>query len=64
MEIHFLEIVTEDVAAVCASYEPLHGVSFSKPDADLGNARTAQLAGGGLIGVRAGNNCGQTRPRR
>jgi predicted enzyme related to lactoylglutathione lyase len=28
-------------------------VQFGEPDAGLGNARTATLAGGGLIGVRA-----------
>jgi len=28
-------------------------VSFGEPEAGLGNARTAALAGGGLIGVRA-----------
>ncbi len=31
----------------------LHGVSFGEPVAELGNARTATLANGGVIGVRA-----------
>ena len=53
MQIQYLEIVTPDVDAVCAAYEKLHGVSFSAPEAGLGNARTAALAGGGMIGVRA-----------
>ena len=53
MEIHFLEIVTEDVDAICASYAQIHGVTFSDPEADLGNARTAPLPGGGLLSVRA-----------
>ncbi len=53
MQIHYLEIVTKDVDGVCATYEQLHGVSFSTPEAGLGNARTAALAGGGMIGVRA-----------
>ncbi len=53
MPIHYLEIVTPDVDAVCATYEQLHGVSFSEPKAGLGNARTASLSNGGLIGVRA-----------
>ena len=53
MQIQYLEIVTPDVDAVCAGYERLHGVSFSAPVAELGNARTADLAGGGRIGVRA-----------
>lgn len=53
MQIHYLEIVTPEVDAVCGTYEQLHGVSFSAPDAGLGNARTAPLPGGGLVGVRA-----------
>ncbi len=38
---------------MCATYEQLHGVSFGEPEAGLGNSRTAALANGGLIGVRA-----------
>jgi predicted enzyme related to lactoylglutathione lyase len=53
MQIQYLEIVTPDVDSTCGALEKLHGVSFSAPDAGLGNARTAPLAGGGLIGVRA-----------
>lgn len=53
MKIHYLEIVTPDVDAVCATYERLHGVSFGEPEPGLGNARTAALADGGKIGVRA-----------
>ena len=53
MRIHYLEIVTPDVAAVCTTYERSLGVSFGDPEAGLGNARTAPLAGGGRIGVRA-----------
>jgi predicted enzyme related to lactoylglutathione lyase len=52
MQIQYLEIVTPDMDAVCATYEKLHGVSFSAPVAELGNARTASLAGGGILGVR------------
>lgn len=52
MHVQYLEIVTPDVDATCATYARLHGVSFSEPKAELGNARTAPL-GGGLIGVRA-----------
>ena len=29
-----------------------NGVQFGEPDAGLGNARTAPLRGGGLVGVR------------
>ena len=53
MQIHYLEIVTKDVDAVCAAYAAANGVQFSKPDASLGNARTTALQGGGLVGVRA-----------
>lgn len=53
MKIHYLEIVTKDVDEVCATYGAANGVQFGEPDAGLGNARTAPLAGGGLVGVRA-----------
>ncbi|GGA04054.1 VOC family protein [Dyella caseinilytica] len=53
MRIQYLEIVTKDVDAVCAAYASTNGVQFGEPDAELGNARTAALAGGGLVGVRA-----------
>ena len=52
MKMHYLEIVSADVDAVCASYAAAHGVQFSSPDALLGNARTATLADGMTIGVR------------
>lgn len=53
MKIQYLEIVTKEVDAVCAAYASANGVQFGAPDAGLGNARTAVLAGGGLVGVRA-----------
>ena len=53
MQVHYLEVVTSDVDATCGALEKLHGVSFSEPEANLGNARTAALAAGGRIGVRA-----------
>ena len=53
MKIHYLEIVTKQVDAVCAAYAAAGGVHFGNPDPGLGNARTAPLAGGGLLGVRA-----------
>jgi predicted enzyme related to lactoylglutathione lyase len=52
MQIHYLEIVTPEVDAVCAAYAATHEVRFGQPVAGLGNARTAPLAGGGLVGVR------------
>jgi predicted enzyme related to lactoylglutathione lyase len=53
MQVQYLEIVTADVDATCSSLEAIHGVRFGRPEAALGNARTALLAGGGRLGVRA-----------
>ena len=56
MQIQYLEIVTKDVAAVSAAYAAAHDVQFAEPDTGLGNARTATMSGGGLVGVRAPMN--------
>ena len=53
MKILYLEIVTKEVDAVRAAYGSALDVQFGDPDAGLGYARTAALAGGGLVGVRA-----------
>jgi predicted enzyme related to lactoylglutathione lyase len=53
VQVQYLEIVTPEVDATCSALEKVHGVSFGKPEAALGNARTAMLKGGGRIGVRA-----------
>lgn len=53
MQVHYLQIVTPDVDRVCASYSLIHNVQFGPPVPQLGNARTAPLVGGGLIGVRS-----------
>ena len=52
-QIHYLEVVTEDVDAVCRAYASVDGLQFSAPDSLLGFARTAPLPGGGFLGVRA-----------
>lgn len=52
MKIHYLEIVTPEVDALCAQYSALHDLTFSEPDPSLGGARTAKRSGGGLIGIR------------
>ena len=39
MEIHYLEIVTNDVDASCETLSQLHGVVFCQGEAKLGNAR-------------------------
>lgn len=53
MLVQYLEIVTPDVDATCAAMEQTHGVSFGEAIPEFGNARTAELKGGGRIGVRA-----------
>jgi predicted enzyme related to lactoylglutathione lyase len=53
MQIYYLEIVTPQVDQVCAAYAAANDVQFGAPDAGLGNARTAPMPGGGLVGVRA-----------
>jgi uncharacterized protein len=53
MKIHYLEIVTNNVDAACAIYSAMHGVAFGKAVQSLGGARTAKLAGGGMLGIRA-----------
>ena len=52
VRIHYLEIVTKDVDAACALYSQALGVTFGKAEQDLGGARTANLAGGGMLGIR------------
>jgi len=53
MKIYYLEVVTPEVDEVCAVYAAANGLEFGDPVPGLGNARTASLAGGGLVGVRA-----------
>jgi len=53
MRVHYLEIVTTDVESICEAYSAAHRVPFSEPVPELGDARTAQLREGGLVGVRA-----------
>lgn len=53
LKIHYLEIVTPKVDETCDALANAHGVTFGVSVAELGNARTATLEGGGVIGVRA-----------
>lgn len=53
MHVYYLEIVTPSVNETCNALAEAHGVVFREPVAELGNARTADLADGGRIGVRA-----------
>ena len=52
MKVHYLEIVATNIDEVCHCYESAHTISFSEPDPLLGNARTAALPDGGIIGIR------------
>jgi predicted enzyme related to lactoylglutathione lyase len=53
MQIEYLEIVTPEVEKTCALLARVHGAEFGEPVGELGNARTARLANGGRIAVRA-----------
>ncbi len=53
LKVQYLEIVTPAVAETCEALAKAHGVVFSEPVAAFGNARTADLKGGGRLGVRA-----------
>jgi predicted enzyme related to lactoylglutathione lyase len=53
MKIQYLEIVTTDIDAACALYSQMHGAVFGEADQNLGGARTARLASGGMLGIRA-----------
>ncbi len=53
LNVHYLEIVTPSVDETCEALARAHGVEFTEPVAELGNARTADLKDGGRIGVRA-----------
>jgi len=53
LKVQYLEIVTPSVNETCDALAKAHGVVFSDPIAELGNARTADLRHGGRLGVRA-----------
>jgi len=53
MKIHYLEFVSTDAEAQVATLEKVHGVSFGSPVSELGNARTADMADGSIVAVRA-----------
>jgi predicted enzyme related to lactoylglutathione lyase len=50
--VHYIEIVTSDVEAVCQLYSKAHNWVFHPQDAKLGGAFVAELPGGSLCGVR------------
>jgi len=51
--IHYLEIVTPDVAAACRHYTQAYGWSFTPAGPELGFSFVAKLPGGSLCGIRA-----------
>ncbi len=53
MKIHYLEFVSTEMEAQVATLESVHGVSFGSTVPELGNARTAELPDGSILGVRA-----------
>ena len=53
MKVHYLEFVTPDVDSVCTAYAAALQADFGPPVAALGNARTATVPDGTLVGVRA-----------
>ena len=52
VQLHYLEIVSNDVDTLTGLYRSLHGLSFGSPDPDLGQARVATRADGTLVGIR------------
>ena len=52
MKIHYLEVVSNDVDAVCGAYEASLSMSFGEPDELLGGARTCSLPDGSMVGIR------------
>lgn len=53
MKVHYLEIVSLEVNAVCKAYEAVHNVNFGEEDASLGGAKTCTLSDGSIVGVRS-----------
>ena len=52
MTIHYLEIVSNNVDTLCATYERVHALSFGPEDPDAGQARVAVRPDGSLVGIR------------
>lgn len=52
MKLHYLEIVSPDVDAICTTYEAAHNVQFGEADKLLGGAKTCELSDGSIVGVR------------
>lgn len=64
MQVHYLEIVTNDVDTACELYSGIHGVTFGDADPGLGGARTALMSEGGMMGIRAPMHDGENSVTR
>lgn len=53
LKIQYLEIVTPDAEATCATYAAAIGAVFGDPVPALGNARIADMPDGSRLGIRA-----------
>lgn len=47
MKVHYLEIVTSDVSAVCAACEAAHGLTFGRPTSIGGGQASSMDSQGG-----------------
>ena len=52
MKLHYLEIISLEVDAICTTYEAAHNVQFGEADELLGGARTCNLTDGSIVGIR------------
>lgn len=59
MQVQYVEIVTSEAEAACKLYSEIHGVTFGEPEAALGGARLAEMAGGSKFAVRAPMHAGE-----
>lgn len=59
MKIHYLEVVTAEVDAMCNTYAEVLESKFGEPIQALGGARIALQEGGGMVGVRAPMHAGE-----
>lgn len=52
MDIHYLEVVSNDVDREISILAAAQGLTFGDPVMELGGARVADVPSGGMIGVR------------
>lgn len=64
MNVHYLEIITNDVDTQIQLFSLTQGLLFSDPVPELGNARVAAMPSGGEIGIRPPMHDGETPIQR